>query len=298
MLRATSANFSGWLNREDAKAVSDYSAEMEDFRSVSDLPVFSFEVGQYEVLPDFREIGDYHGVTVPCNLIQMERKMHAAGLENLWPRMVNATGENALQCYRAEVEAAMRTEEFSGISLLSLQDFPGQGTALVGMMNAHLQPKPYSFADPARFAAFFRDVLPMALLPEGGRLVPRNLDAVFETDGSRVVRDFAYCRPAEYVPACSAAFRGEIGCFADHLDFDFAFRGELPAGAKLGIYLFRPPAPGIRLEAVFSPLPDSQEEVTAEPSVYGPKTFAVLYRFAPAARIMLTLKWRCADNEK
>ena len=165
MLRATSANFSGWLNREDTKAVRDYSTEMEDFRAVSDQPVFSFEVGQYEVLPDFREIGDYRGVTVPCNLMQMERKMRAAGLEDLWPRMVSATGENALQCYRAEVEAAMRTEEFSGISLLSLQDFPGQGTALVGMMNAHLQPKPYSFADPARFAAFFRDVLPMALLP-------------------------------------------------------------------------------------------------------------------------------------
>lgn len=164
MLRATSADFQGWLNREDAKAIPDYSAEMARLRAVSDLPVFSFEVGQYEVLPDFREIRDYRGVTVPCNLMQMERKMRAAGLEDLWPRMISATGENALQCYRAEVEAAMRTEEFSGISLLSLQDFPGQGTALVGMMNAHLRQKPYSFADPERFAAFFRDVLPMALL--------------------------------------------------------------------------------------------------------------------------------------
>ena len=165
MLRATSADFRGWLNREDTKAVMDYSAEMERFRAASDLPVFSFEVGQYEVLPDFREIRDYRGVTVPCNLMQMERKMRAAGLEDLWPRMVSATGENALQCYRAEVEAAMRTEEFSGISLLSLQDFPGQGTALVGMMNAHLQPKPYGFSLPERFSAFFRDVLPLALLP-------------------------------------------------------------------------------------------------------------------------------------
>ena len=99
------------------------------------------------------------------------------------------------------------------------------------------------------------------------------------------------------MPACSAAVRGEIGCFFDHLFFNFAFRGELPAGAQLGIHIFRP-APGIRLEAVFSPLPDSQEEVTAEPSVYGQKTFAVLYRFAPAARITLTLKWRSADDEK
>ena len=165
MLRACSSDFQGWLNRGEACACTDYSAAMARLRETSDQPVFSFEVGQYEVLPDFREVRDYHGVTEPCNLMHMERKMRAAGLEELWPRMVSATGENALQCYRAEVEAALRTDEFSGISLLSLQDFPGQGTALVGMMNAHLQPKPYPFAEPERFAAFFRDVLPLALLP-------------------------------------------------------------------------------------------------------------------------------------
>ena len=165
MLRATSADFQGWLNREAANACRDYSAEMAEFRRSSGLPVFSFEIGQYEVLPDFWEIREYHGVTVPENLLLMQRRMISAGLETLWTRMVNAAGENALQCYRAEVEAALRTEAFSGISLLSLQDFPGQGVALVGMMNAHLEPKPYDFAKPERFAAFFRDVLPLPLLP-------------------------------------------------------------------------------------------------------------------------------------
>ena len=104
-------------------------------------------------------------MTVPCSLMQMEKKMQEAGLAAVWPLMVAASGENALQCYRAEVEAALRTEEFSGISLLSLQDFPGQGTALVGMMDAHLRPKRHPFAFPFLFAAFFRDVLPLALLP-------------------------------------------------------------------------------------------------------------------------------------
>ena len=165
MLRATSANFQGWLNQANPNAFTDYSAVMTKLRANSAHPVFSFEVGQYEVLPDFSEIRDYRGVTVPGNLRRMEQKMRSAGLKKIWSRMVSATGENALQCYRAEVEAALRTEDFSGISLLSLQDFPGQGTALVGMMNTHLQPKPYPFADPTRFAAFFRDVLPLALLP-------------------------------------------------------------------------------------------------------------------------------------
>lgn len=165
MLRACSADFRGWLNREDAYAVTDYTDVLDRFRTVSDQPVFSFEVGQYEVLPDFREIREYRGITVPRNLMQMEKNVREAGLEDVWPRMVSATGENALQCYRAEVEAAMRTEALSGICLLGLQDFTGQGTALVGMMNAHLKPKPYPFADPERFSAFFRDVLPLAYLP-------------------------------------------------------------------------------------------------------------------------------------
>ena len=59
----------------------------------------------------------------------------------------------------------MNTDEMSGISLLQLQDFPGQGTALVGMMDSHLKPKPFAFARPEAFRAFFRDRLVLASLP-------------------------------------------------------------------------------------------------------------------------------------
>ena len=58
----------------------------------------------------------------------------------------------------------MRTRELSGISLLGLQDFPGQGTALVGMMNSHLEPKPYAFANPAEFRKFFKECMPLVKL--------------------------------------------------------------------------------------------------------------------------------------
>lgn len=62
------------------------------------------------------------------------------------------------------MQAALRTESFSGISLLGIQDFSGQGTELVGMLIAHLQLKPYPFAQPERFQAFFRAALPLVLL--------------------------------------------------------------------------------------------------------------------------------------
>ena len=163
--RLTSANCSGKLNQEYPNALRNYDQEMDTLRQDSPQPVFSFEVGQYEVLPDFDEIDAFRGVTGPKNLKHIWKKVTASGMEKDWKRMVEATGESALLCYRAEVEAAMLTQDFSGISLLGLQDFPGQGTALVGMMNSHLQPKPFDFARPERFRAFFRDALPMALLP-------------------------------------------------------------------------------------------------------------------------------------
>jgi hypothetical protein len=88
---------------------------------------------------------------------QAEKK----GLLPFWNRMVEAGGELALIGYREETEAVLRTPGMSGLSLLSLQDFPGQGTALVGMMNAHLRPKPFGFAQPERFRAVFRDAAPL-----------------------------------------------------------------------------------------------------------------------------------------
>ena len=166
MLRAISAGGEGWLNREEPDFRRDYGEGIAAVRKTTDQPVFSFEVGQYEVLPDFDEIADFRGVTSPENFKHIQRKVKEAGIsEEAWRRRVAATGESSLLCYRAEAEAAMRTAELSGISLLGIQDFPGQGTALVGMMNAHLAPKPYAFARPERFRAFFRDQALLALLP-------------------------------------------------------------------------------------------------------------------------------------
>ncbi len=164
-MRATGANMHGWLNQGPPDADHDYQPTVEAIRKVSAQPIFSFEVGQYEVLPDFDEIADYRGVTRAENLCHIRRKVEAAGLMPVWKQWVEATGELSLKCYRAEVEAALATKGYSGICLLSLQDFPGQGTALIGMMNAHLQPKPYPFAQPERFRAFFRDALPLLRLP-------------------------------------------------------------------------------------------------------------------------------------
>ena len=156
----------GYINNRYPDAAQNYDESMAEIRKVYAKPVFSFEVGQFEVLPDFHELEAFQGISDPANLRLVQERVKAAGIsDEEWEKQVEATGEISRLAYREEIEAAMRTKELSGISLLGLQDFPGQGTALVGMLNSHLEPKPYSFAEPAGFQAFFRDQLPLALLP-------------------------------------------------------------------------------------------------------------------------------------
>lgn len=164
MIRGTSAEMQGYINGKYPDARTDFDKELRELRQEYRGPVFTFEVGQYEVLPDFDEIDRFQGVTRADNLLHIRERAEEKGFLPRWKRWVEATGELALLGYREEIEAVLRTKELSGISLLGLQDFPGQGTALVGMLNSHLEPKPFPFARPERFRAFFAPALPLALL--------------------------------------------------------------------------------------------------------------------------------------
>ena len=164
ILRAASPGMEGHLNREYPDAQHNYQEAAEKITSQG-KPVFGFEVGQYESLLDFGQIEDFTGVTLPLNLERIRENAEKSGMLSSWKQYCEASGELALLCYREEVEAVLRTPAMSGLSLLGLQDFTGQGTALVGMLDAHLKPKPFAFAEPSRFRAFFTPVLPLLFLP-------------------------------------------------------------------------------------------------------------------------------------
>lgn len=159
MLRATSSPMIGHLNQNRPCTRHHYR---EAAAMTGPVPVFGFEVGQYESWPDFAQIEKFSGVTLPENLKIIQRRAKETGAASYWQQGVQASGELALLCYREEVEAVLRTPKMSGLSLLGLQDFPGQGTALVGMMDVHLDRKPQAFSDPQRFRSFFAPVVPLA----------------------------------------------------------------------------------------------------------------------------------------
>ena len=213
VIRGTFSGMRGYLNENYPSADRTYDEAMAEIRKEYQKPVFSFEVGQFEVLPDFEELESFHGISDPVNLKLIKKRVEERGLSPTWEKYVEATGELSRLAYREEIEAAMRTRELSGISLLGLQDFPGQGTALVGMMNSHLEPKPYDFARPERFREFFQECRILVKLPHytyeaGERLIAeveaanfgkRNIEGVFcwTLAGKKSVSENGNCEPAE-----------------------------------------------------------------------------------------------------
>lgn len=108
---------------------------------IPEVPVISHEVGQYEFYPDFDEMSRYTGPLKPRNFEIFRERLENAGLFRDWKRFFRSAGKLAVDCYRREIETALRSKELSGFQLLDLQDFSGQGTALVGVLNAFMESK-------------------------------------------------------------------------------------------------------------------------------------------------------------
>jgi len=134
----------------------DYTKAIES----TPVPVIGHETGQFQVFPNFDEIKKYTGVQRPWNLEVFAERLKKAGMYDQWPDFFKASGALAVICYREEIEAALRTPGFGGFQLLDLQDFPGQGTALVGILDAFMDSK--GLITPKNWRQFCCEVVPLA----------------------------------------------------------------------------------------------------------------------------------------
>ncbi|KIC94337.1 sugar-binding domain-containing protein [Flavihumibacter solisilvae] len=129
-----------------------------------DKPTVSHEIGQWCVYPDFREMSRYNGVLKPKNFEIFRDRLADNHLLHLADSFLLASGKLQVLCYKADIEAAFRTPEFAGFQLLDLHDFPGQGTALVGVLNAFWEEKGYVTAK--EFRRFCNSTVPLASMPK------------------------------------------------------------------------------------------------------------------------------------
>ena len=129
-------------------------------------PVIGHEIGQYQVFPDFKEISKYRGVLKPWNLEVFRDRLKAAGMLDQGDSFFKASGALAAICYREDIEAALRTHGMGGFQLLDLQDFPGQGPALVGILDAFMDSK--GIITPQSWREFCSETVPLARFQKYG----------------------------------------------------------------------------------------------------------------------------------
>lgn len=108
---------------------------------IPEIPVISHEIGQYEVYPDYTELEKYVGVLKPWNLKEFQRRLGEKNLLPMAEDYFRCSGALAVACYKNELESALRSEFLAGFQILDIQDFTGQGTALVGVLNAFMENK-------------------------------------------------------------------------------------------------------------------------------------------------------------
>ena len=131
--------------------------------SKSAVPVISHETGQFQTYPDYDEIQKYTGVLYPYNMEVFRARLDSAGMLDQAQDFHRASGLWSLQLYKADIELDLRTEGMSGFQLLDLQDYPGQGSAYVGILDAFMEPK--HLCTVHEWRQWCNDVVPLALLP-------------------------------------------------------------------------------------------------------------------------------------
>ncbi len=144
------------INAQPPATTADYREYINGF----DVPVVSHEIGQWCVYPNFDEMKKYTGALKPRNFEIFRELLDQAQMSDQARDFLMASGALQTLCYKEEIESALRTPGFGGFQLLDLRDFPGQGTALVGILDPFWDSKPY--VKPEQFRRFCGPTVPLA----------------------------------------------------------------------------------------------------------------------------------------
>ena len=140
---------------------------MRDLRDVvagDARPIMGHEIGQWMCWPDSREIKKWSGVMALKNFEMVRDDLEKKHLLDLEPQFVQASGRFATLLYKEEIEVLLRTPGYAGFSLLDLHDYPTQGTALIGPLDAFWNSK--GFITPEAYRKFCGPTVPLLRMPK------------------------------------------------------------------------------------------------------------------------------------
>jgi hypothetical protein len=157
-IQSWGAGLKSRINARPPQTQDDY----RDYIAQRSVPVISHEIGQWCVYPNFEETRKYTGYLKPRNFEIFHDFLDEHGMGNLARQFLLASGKLQTLCYKEDIESALRTPGMAGFELLDLHDFPGQGTALVGVLDPFWEEKGYVTA--AEYRRFCNCTVPLARL--------------------------------------------------------------------------------------------------------------------------------------
>ena len=134
----------------------------EEQIQTQNIPCIAHETGQWCVFPNLKEIDKYTGCLQPNNFRIVKDFLRQNHLLEQAEDFLHASGKFQTLIYKESNEAFLRTREMGGYQLLGLNDFPGQGTAMVGVVDVFWENKGY--VTPQAFRRFNGSVVPLALM--------------------------------------------------------------------------------------------------------------------------------------
>ena len=162
------------INARPPETQTDY----RDYIAARSVPVISHEIGQWCVYPNFEEIPKYTGHLKPKNFEIFRDTLSVHHMAGQARDFLLASGKLQTLCYKEEIESALRTPGMGGFQLLDLHDFPGQGTALVGVLDPFWDSKGYVTAD--EYRRFCNSTVPLARMPKRVWTTGETLEAELE----------------------------------------------------------------------------------------------------------------------
>lgn len=132
--------------------------------AVQDRPILGHEIGQWTFYPNFDEIKKYTGVLEAKNFELIRDDLQTKGMADEAPQFFQATGHEAVLLYKEEIEELLRTPHYAGFSLLDLHDYPGQGTALIGLLDPFWDSK--GFITPEEHKRYCGATVPLLRFPK------------------------------------------------------------------------------------------------------------------------------------
>lgn len=134
----------------------------EDTYSQMNIPIIAHEIGQWPVYPRWSEMDKYTGVLKARNFEAFKLQAEENGIAHQADAFADASGALNQIMYKYEIESFLRTPSCAGIQLLSMQDYQGQGEALIGWLDAHWESK--GITTPNQFRKHFSSTVPLLLI--------------------------------------------------------------------------------------------------------------------------------------